>query len=143
MASEEKNADNIRKFEEIGTHPAANALAINEALDFHEGIGPERKAARLRYLFHRWAKRLEGQRGVRILTSYDPRQSCGLALVNLAGVDPVALSGHLFNNYRIITTAIKHEEFEGLRVTPNVYSTLREIDIFAEAMEKVIQKGLS
>ncbi len=141
MASEEKNSDNIRKFEEIGTHPAANALAINEALDFHEGIGAERKAARLRYLFHRWAKRLDGQKGVKVLTSYDPKQSCGLALVHIDGVDPVALSGHLFNNYRIITTAIKHEEFDGLRVTPNIYSTLREVDIFAEAMEKVIQKG--
>jgi selenocysteine lyase/cysteine desulfurase len=142
MASEEKNQNDIRKYEEIGTHPSANALAINEALDFHEGIGAERKAARLRYLFHRWAKRLDGQKGVRILTSYDPKQSCGLALVDIEGVDPVALSGHLFDKYRIITTAIKHEEFKGLRVTPNIYSTLRDVDIFAEAMEKVIQKGL-
>ncbi len=142
MASEEWNAANIRKFEEIGTHPSANALAINEALDFHEGIGPERKAARLRFLFHRWAKRLEGQKGVKILTPYDPKQSCGLALVNLEGVDPVKLSGHLFDQYRIITTAIKHQEFEGLRVTPNVYSTRRDVDIFAEAMEKAAQKGL-
>ncbi len=142
MAAEEANTANIRKYEEIGTHPSANALAINEALDFHEGIGPERKAARLRYLFHRWAKRIEGQKGVRILTSFDPRQSCGLTLVNLEGVDPGALSTHLHNNYRIITTPIKHPEFEGLRVTPNVYTTLREIDIFAEAMEKVIDKGI-
>ncbi|MCI0664778.1 MAG: aminotransferase class V-fold PLP-dependent enzyme, partial [Acidobacteria bacterium] len=142
MASEEKNTENIRKFEEIGTHPSANALAINEALDFHEGIGPERKAARLRYLFHRWAKRLDGQKGVKILTSYDPQQSCGLALIKVEGVDPVKLSAHLFDNYRIITTAIKHQEFEGLRITPNVYTTLREVDIFVDAMEKVIQKNI-
>jgi selenocysteine lyase/cysteine desulfurase len=142
MASEESNAANIRKFEEIGTHPSANALAINEAMDFHEGIGAERKAARLRFLFHRWAKRLEGQKGVKIHTSFDPKQSCGLALVNIEGVDPVKLSSHLFDQYRIITTAIKHAEFEGLRVTPNVYTTRRDVDIFAEAMEKVVQKGL-
>ncbi|MEX1055658.1 MAG: aminotransferase class V-fold PLP-dependent enzyme, partial [Rhodothermales bacterium] len=30
--------DNIRKYEEIGTHPAANYLAVAEALTFHEGI---------------------------------------------------------------------------------------------------------
>src|SRR5262245_15216768 len=142
MASEEKNADNIRKFEEIGTHPSANALAIAEALDFHEGIGAERKAARLRFLFHRWAKRLDGQKGVKILTSFDPKQSCGLALVNIEGLDPAKLSEHLFDQYRIITTSIKHPEFQGVRVTPNIYSTLREVDIFAEAMERVIQKGL-
>lgn len=142
MGSEEKNGDNIRKFEEIGTHPSANALAINEALDFHEGIGAERKAARLRYLYQRWARRIEGMKGVRLLTSFDPKMGCGLTLVNIEGVDPVALSGHLQKEYRIITTVIKHPEFEGLRVTPNVYTTVREIDIFVEAMEKVIQKGL-
>ncbi len=142
MASEEGNRGNIRKFEEIGTHPSANALAINEALNFHEGIGAERKAARLRYLFHSWAKRLEVSRRVKILTSFDPQQSCGLALVNIAGIDPVALSNHLFNDYRIITTPIKHAEFEGLRVTPNVYTTMREVEMFVQAMEKVIRHGL-
>lgn len=142
MASEEGNRGNIRKFEEIGTHPSANALAINEALNFHEGIGAERKAARLRYLFHSWAKRLEVNSKVKILTSFDPQQSCGLALVNIAGIDPVALSNHLFNEYRIITTPIKHAEFEGLRVTPNVYTTMREVEMFVQAMEKVIRHGL-
>lgn len=141
MASEEQNDANIRKFEEIGTHPSANALAINEALDFYEGIGAERKAARLRFLFHRWAKRLEVNPRVRILTSYDPRQSCGLTLFNIQGVDLGKLGGHLFEKYRIITTPIKHAEFEGLRITPNVYTTVREIDIFAEAVETFIEKG--
>src|SRR5262249_31661397 len=143
MASEEKNGGNIRKFEEIGTHPSANALAINEALNFHEGIGPERKAARLRFLFHRWAKRLEGQKGVKILTSFDPKQSCGLANVSIEGVDMGKLGAHLMDKYRIITTPIIHEEFKGLRVTPNVYTTLREVDMFAEAMERVVEKGLT
>jgi isopenicillin-N epimerase len=142
MAADEKQDSDIRKFEEIGTHPAANFLAIAEALTFHEGIGAERKAARLRFLFHRWAKRLEGRKGVRLLTSYDARQSCGLATVAVAGVDPARLASHLFSRHRIIATPIKHEEFEGLRVTPNVYTTRGEIDTFGEAMEQVIEKGL-
>lgn len=143
MAADAKQDADIRKFEEIGTHPAANHNAINEALDFHEGIGGERKAARLRYLFQRWAKRLEGQKGVRLLTSFDPRQSCGLATFGIDGVDPVKLAGHLYDKYRIISTAIVHEEYQGLRVTPNVYTTLEEIDTFAEAVEKVLAKGFS
>jgi selenocysteine lyase/cysteine desulfurase len=142
MASEERNDDNIRKFEEIGTHPAANHNAIAEALTFHEGIGAKRKAERLRYLFHRWAKRLDGQPGVRLLTSYDPQQSCGLANVSLTGIDPGKLASYLFTQSRIIVTPIKHQEFEGLRVTPNVYTTLSEVDTFSEAIERVIQKGL-
>src|SRR5207302_2004827 len=60
MAASEKQSKDIRKFEEIGTHPAANHNAIAEALTFHQGIGGERKIARLRYLRDRWMKRLEG-----------------------------------------------------------------------------------
>ena len=55
----ERLKDDIRKFEEIGTHPAATALSVAEALVFQETIGMPRKAARLRYLRLRWAERLE------------------------------------------------------------------------------------
>ena len=95
-------ADNIRKFEEIGTHPAANHNAIAEALVFQRGIGIERKAARLRYLTNRWAQRLEKIPGVRIHTPFDPAQSCGLANVGLDAVDCSKLADHLWTKYRII-----------------------------------------
>src|SRR4030095_1346865 len=97
MPADEKLDDNIRKFEQIGTHPEANFLAIAEALTFHEGIGPERKAARLRYLFHSWAKRLEGMKDFRVLTSFDPQQSCALATFTIEGMDHNKLIAHLFN----------------------------------------------
>ena len=113
---------------------------VDSAIAYLEAIGMERKAARLRYLFHRWARRLESHPRVRIHTSFDPRQSCGLTLFQVDGVDSGRLSGYLMENYRIITTAIKHPEFEGVRVTPNVYTTLREIDLFAEAVERFLAK---
>lgn len=134
---------NIRKFEQIGTHPEANFLAIGEALNFYEGIGPERKAARLRFLFQRWAKRLEAHKGVRILTSYDPQQSCGLATFGIDGFDLNKLIGHLFNEHRIIVTGfVNFAGINGIRVTPNVFTTLREIDAFAEVVERALEKGL-
>jgi selenocysteine lyase/cysteine desulfurase len=143
MAADKTQDDNIRKFEEIGTHPAANHNAIAEALTFHEGIGAERKAARLRFLKDRWARRLETQKGVRILTPYDPAQSCGLANISIDGIDPVKLANHLWDSHRILATPIVHTEFSGLRVTPNVYTTLREVDTFCDAIERVIRTGLS
>jgi isopenicillin-N epimerase len=143
MAADIKQADDIRKFEEIGTHPAANHNAIAEALTFYEGIGIERKAARLRYLKERWARRLEQNKGVRVLTSYDPQQSCGLALFTIEGMDMRKLGAHLWDKHHIIVTPIDHEEFHGIRVTPNVYTTLDEVDIFCEAVERAIRTGLS
>jgi selenocysteine lyase/cysteine desulfurase len=142
MAAPPEMNGNIRKFEEIGTHPAANHNAIAEALSFHEGIGAERKAARLRYLFQRWAKRLEHLPRVRILTPYDPAQSCGLASVAIDGMDPNKLVAYLWDTHRIIVTPIVHKEFSCIRVTPNVYTTTPEIDRFGYVMEDVLRKGL-
>ncbi len=142
MAAPDSMKSNIRKFEEIGTHPAANHNAIAEALTFHNGIGGERKAARLRFLRDRWAKRLEQLPGVKLNTSYDPEMSCGLANVGFEGFDLGELTNYQWTKHRIIVVAIGHEACPGLRVTPNVYTTLEEVDRFAEAMELVIKKGL-
>lgn len=142
MAAPEKMADDIRKFEEIGTHPAANYLAIAEALTFTQGIGLRRKEARMIYLRDRWANRLLEHDRVRMHTSLKPGFACGLATVQIEGIDSEELTHHLWKEYRIIVTAIKHDEFEGIRVTPNVYSTIEEIDRFCDAMESVIKKGL-
>jgi selenocysteine lyase/cysteine desulfurase len=140
-APPEMNGD-IRKFEEIGTHPAANHNAIAEALTFYESIGAERKAARLRLLRDRWAKRLERVPGVKVLTSYDPAQSCGLASFTPGQLDVGKVAGYLYDKHRIIVTAIVHPEFNCLRITPNVYTTLAEIDRFADVMETLLRRGL-
>ena len=39
-----------------------------------------------------------------------------------------------------MTTPIVHAEFDGLRITPNVYTTLDEIDTFSDRMEKTIRR---
>ena len=142
MAAPPEMSRDVRKFEEIGTHPAANHNAIAEALTFHEGLGPERKAARLRYLFQRWAKRLDQRPGVRILTPYDPAQSCGLASLSVEGLDVNKLVAFLWDKHRILVTPIVHKEFSCVRVTPNVYTTLAEVDRFTDVIEDVIRKGL-
>jgi selenocysteine lyase/cysteine desulfurase len=133
---------NIRKFEEIGTHPAANHNAIAEALNFYEAIGSERKIARLRYLRDRWAKRLEKVPGVKVLTSYDPAMSGGLASFTPAALDVGKVGSYLYDRHKIIVTPIVHPEFNCIRVTPNVYTTLGDIDRFANATEEVLKKGL-
>jgi isopenicillin-N epimerase len=140
-AAATKNGD-IRKFEEIGTHPAANHNAIAEALAFHEGIGIERKAARLRYLRDRWATRLAANPKVRIHTKLDPAHSCAIGTVQIAGVPTQKVVERLWARWRIIATPIVHPEYEGARITPNVYTTLEEIDTFAGAMEEIGRRGI-
>jgi selenocysteine lyase/cysteine desulfurase len=143
MAAPPSMDANIRKFEEIGTHPAANHNAIAEALAFHEGIGAERKAERLRYLRDRWMRRLEGEPRIRLHTSFDPAMSCGLANMEIEGLEPAAVANHLWTTRRIFITPIVHDEYRGLRITPNVYTRIQEVDIFAEAVEQILRNGLA
>lgn len=142
MAAEKKQATDIRKFEEIGTHSAAPRLAIGEAILFHNGIGGKRKEARLRYLSRYWMNRLKDLPNVRFNTSFDDNQSCAIGNVNIDGVDPVAVGSHLMSKHKIFTTPIVHDEFMGLRITPNVYTTIEELDRFCAVMESVAKKGL-
>lgn len=142
MAAESKQASDIRKFEEIGTHSAAIKLAIGEALLFHHGMGAKRKEARLRYLSRYWMNRLKDVPKVRFHTSFDPNQSCAIANVQIDGTTPAAVAKYLFDKHRIFTVAIVHEEFQGLRITPNVYTTLGELDRFCEQVELVARNGL-
>jgi isopenicillin-N epimerase len=143
MAAPERMDDDIRKFEEIGTHPAAPYLAIGEALTFHQGIGGRRKEARMIYLRDYWAKPLLEHDRVRLHTSLRPGFACGIATVEIEGVDPSDLTSWLWNRHKIIVTPIKHPEFQGIRVTPSVYTMLEELDRFVEAMEHVTRHGLS
>jgi selenocysteine lyase/cysteine desulfurase len=142
MAAESKQSNDIRKFEEIGTHSAAPRLAIGEAMLFHHGMGGKRKEARLRYLSRYWMNRLKNVPKVRFNTSFDPNQSCAIANVEIVGIDPTAIGSYLFNKHRIFVTPIMHEEFKGLRITPNVYTTLGELDRFCNEMEKIARTGL-
>ncbi len=142
MGSEESQKDDIRKFEEIGTHSAAIRLAIGEALLFHQGIGPARKEARLRHLRNYWADQLRDLPNVRLLVKREPEHSAGITTVDIGGVDPGALSSHLFSRHKILTTPIVHEEFRGIRITPNVYTTPWELDRFCEVVTDVARHGL-
>ena len=138
MAAPVEMTDNIRKFEEIGTHPAANHNAISDALEFHTAIGVERKAARLRYLRSLWTDRLTRLPHVSTPTSSDPRLSCGIGLLSVEGKEPGPLADQLWEKYRILTVGIVHPQFKGLRITPNVYTTVPEIETFCDAVEKLI-----
>lgn len=142
MAADKSQKNDIRKFEEIGTHPAAPRLAIGEAILFHNGIGAKRKEERLRYLSRYWMNKLKDLPNIQFHTSWEPNQSCGIANVEIVGVDPGALGTYLMDRHKIFTTPINHDEFKGLRITPSVYTTLKELDRFCEVMEAVSKKGL-
>ena len=142
MAAEDKNKNDIRKFEEIGTHSAAMRLAIGEAVLFHNAIGGKRKEARLRYLSRYWMNKLKDVPKIGFNTSFDENQSCAIANVKVEGIKPTDIGGYLMSKHKIFTTPIVHEEFTGIRITPNVYTTLWELDRFCQLMTNIAKNGL-
>ena len=146
QAASAKQGTDVRKFEEIGTSPAATHAALAETLAFHQAIGVDRKSARLRYLTMRWANALKGDPRIQIHSSLEPGQTWGLATVGIDKIDARALATFLMDKYRIISVGLvggtppaQVFDYQGLRITPNIYTTLEEIDTFAEVMTKIIR----
>jgi isopenicillin-N epimerase len=148
-APEQQDAD-IRKFESIGTHPWAIRAALGESLAFHQAIGADRKAARLRYLTLRWANALKALPRIKILSDLsEPAQCWGVAAVTIEGIDVRQLAKFMMDKYRIVVVPLVGGappnsvfDYQALRVSPNVYTTLEEIDTFVEAMEVALKDGV-
>lgn len=133
----------VRKYEQIGTHPAANFNAISVAMAFHRAIGAERKIARLRYLRDRWAKPLlDADSRVKLWTPIGPgAASGGIALMQIQGIDTGRVFGHLYNNYKIVVSPTTHAQFNGIRTSANIYTSIDEIDVFVDAVKRILDKG--
>lgn len=138
MAAPESMDKNIRKFEEIGTHPAALHNATLEALEFHNQIGAERKFARLRYLKNRWAECLSKLPGAKLLVGLEANQSGAFGTIHFDGIEPGKLSDALLEKHNILVTPIVAPMLNGIRVSPNVYTSPAEIDRFCEAATQVV-----
>jgi isopenicillin-N epimerase len=144
MAGGVEQEDNIRKYEEIGTHPAANHNAISVAVAFHRSIGAERKIARLRFLRDRWANQvLAASDRAHMLTRIGPTASGAIGVFTVDGMDMAKLGTWLLDQHHIVTTPLINDEFQGIRITPNVYTTLAEVDLFADRVVHAIRKGIA
>ncbi len=138
------NPKDIRRYEDVGTRTPANRVAIAEAITFNEGIGIDRKSARIRYLKERWANRLRNLPKVRFYSSLDPAESCGVATFGVEGMDMAKLTDHLLDKWGIVVSPMKHPDglIDGIRAVVNVSLSAKEIDYFADVMEDIVKKGL-
>ncbi|MDB4914637.1 MAG: aminotransferase class [Gemmatimonadetes bacterium] len=127
----------IRKLNHTGTHPVHTDLAIDNAIAFHEGIGVQRKEARLRFLQTYWTSKVRGMPNVVLNTPADPRRSCAIANVGVRGIPPADLARTLLEKYKVWTVAINTANVQGVRVTPHVYTTTDELDAFVRALQGI------
>ena len=133
------DADNIGKFEAIGTRSFAAEMAIGNAVDFQWMIGMKRKEERLRYLTHYWCEKAMQIPKFKLFTSLKDEYSCAIATFNLEGWKPEELSAALFDRKKIHTTNINQEKIHGVRVSPQVYTSLRDLDTLIEGIKEIAE----
>ena len=131
--------DDIRKFENLGTRPFYIEQAIGKAIEFHEMIGIERKEKRLHYLKNYWMEKVKDIPGVKLNTSLNPKWGCAIGNVGIEGKKPNELDSFLFTNYKIHTVAITWENIVGVRITPNVYTTTKNLDVLVEGIKAYVK----
>ncbi len=128
--------DDIARLNHIGTHPAATDLAISDAIDFYNMVGPQRKEERLRYLQNYWTSRVKSLPHIVMNTPVDePARSCGIANVGVKGMKASEVANKLMTDYKIYTVAIDGQNVNGCRITPNLYTTLADLDVFVGALK--------
>ncbi|MEM6317662.1 MAG: aminotransferase class V-fold PLP-dependent enzyme [Bacteroidota bacterium] len=137
MAAPNFTADDIRKFEHLGTRSIPIEQAIGQAADFHLMIGADRKEARLRYLKDYWTAAVQKISGVSLATPKNPALSGAIALFNIAGKTPHEVAGQLMSQFKIHSVAIVWENIRGVRITPNVYTLTNDLDRFVAAVKKI------
>ena len=130
--------DDIRKFEALGTRPFYIEQAIGKAVEFHDMIGIERKQKRLHYLKNYWMEKVMNIPGVKLNTSLDPKWGCAIGNVGIAGKKPNELDSFLLDKYKVHTVAITWENIVGVRVTPNVYTTTKNLDVLVEGIRQFV-----
>ncbi|MER3330019.1 MAG: aminotransferase class V-fold PLP-dependent enzyme [Candidatus Kapaibacterium sp.] len=137
LSSDEPDGDNIRKFESLGTRSFAKEMAIGYSLDFHNMITTKRKQERLHYLKNYWASRALENPKVFMNTSLDPQFSCALVNFGIKGITGSEIDQQLFNKFKIHTVAIQHEHLDGVRVTPNIYTSEADLDRLVIAINEI------
>jgi selenocysteine lyase/cysteine desulfurase len=129
--------DDIRKLNHTGTHPVHTDLAIQNAIQFLQKLGIQRKEARLRFLQNYWTSQVRNVPNIVVNTPAEADRACAIANVGVTTLKPSDLAKTLLEKYKIWTVAIDYANVKGVRVTPNIYTTTEELDAFVKALKEL------
>ena len=140
FAAGDPDSADIRKFESLGTRSFAIEQSIGHAIDFFNMIGAERKFERLFRLKKYWTSKVEDHPKVKIISPLSKEFSGAIACVQVVGKTSGELADFLFSESKIHAVGIDWENIHGVRITPNVYTSFRELDILAQTILKLADK---
>ena len=128
LSNNEPDGTDIRKFESLGTRSFASEMAIGNAVDFQNVIGPKRKEERLRFLTDYWNSRVSDLKKVSFHQSKNKQTYCAISSLAIEGMKPADVAGTLHTKHKIHTVAIDWENIHCVRITPHVYTSTKDLD---------------
>lgn len=132
-----KAEDSIERINHRATHPVQTDLAILNAIEYLERLGRKNKEERLRYLQRYWTDQVREVPGIRVNTPLEAHRSCAIANVGIEGMKPKLMAEKLLEEHKIWTVAIDGAGVQGCRISPNVYTTTRELNLFVDALKQL------
>ena len=136
-AEHHRQPGDIARLNHTGTHPVYHDLSIENAIEYYTMLGAERKEARLRYLQENWSSRVRTHPNIIVNTPKESFRACGIANVGLKNLKPHELAKQLMDRYQIFTVAIDYANVQGCRISPNVFTTTQELDVFVKALQEL------
>jgi selenocysteine lyase/cysteine desulfurase len=130
----EKDQNKIKRINHTGTHPVHTDLTIPDSIAYYQMIGPAKKEARLRYLQQYWTSKVKDNSNIILNTPTTPDRSCAISNVGIKNMKPAILAERLMKEHKIFTVAIDYANVQGCRITPNLYTTTKELDVFVAAL---------
>jgi selenocysteine lyase/cysteine desulfurase len=137
LSNDKPQSGDIRKFETLGTRSFPIEMAIGYSLDLHNMIGTARKQQRLQSLKNYWMDQVADLPKVQLHTSRDPKFGCAIGVFSVEGLSVAQVNETLFREHKIHAVSIEWEAVKGVRITPNVYTTHRELDRLVGAIRKM------
>lgn len=132
--------DDIRRLNHTGTPAVHTDISIMNSLEYLHKIGIKRKEARLKYIRNYWMEQLKDVPNVIINTPFDADRACGIGNIGLKNMSPTQMAERLLKEHKIWTVGIEGQSVFGCRITPNIYTTISELDAFVAAV-KILAKG--
>jgi selenocysteine lyase/cysteine desulfurase len=137
FAETDKDPNDILRLNHTGTIPVHTDLAILNAIEYYHKIGAGVKEERLRYLQNYWTDKVRDTPKIIFNTPADKARSCGIANVGIENMKPSLMAETLLKKYKIYTVAIDTKTVKGCRITPNVYTTVKELDELVKALKEM------
>jgi isopenicillin-N epimerase len=126
-----------RKLEVLGQRDDPRVVALEAALDFVNLIGMGNVEARMRALAGRAKEGLAGIGGVELKTNREAGLSGGVVKFRLRKMGTKEAYDKLWERHRIATASTLSGESEGIRFSPHIYNSFREIDAAVGAVKEL------